>query len=66
MAMPDPYLSEQGQGLNLQPHGSQLDSFLLRHDGNSYYYYLFYYYLDYYFTSIINSSSIIYLLLLLL
>ena len=34
-AMPDPEPTEQGQGLNPQPRGSQLDSFLLCHDGNS-------------------------------
>ena len=30
-AMPDPSPTEWGQGLNPQPHGSQLDSFPLRH-----------------------------------
>ena len=34
-ATPDPWPAEQGQGLNPQPHGSQSDSFPLRHDGNS-------------------------------
>ena len=32
MAMPDP--TEQGQGLNPQPHGSQSDLFPLRHNRN--------------------------------
>ena len=27
--------SEQGQGSNLQPHGPEMDSSPLRHDGNS-------------------------------
>ena len=31
----DPQPNERGQELNLQPHGSQLDSLLLCHDGNS-------------------------------
>ena len=31
----DPQPTEQGQGSNPQLHGSQLDSFLLHHDGNS-------------------------------
>ena len=35
MATPDPYPTEWGQGWNLQPDGSQLDSFLRHHDGNS-------------------------------
>ena len=35
MAMLDPQPTEQGQGSNPQPHGSLLDSFLLRHNGNS-------------------------------
>ena len=35
MAKPDPGPTEQGQGLNLQPHGSYSDLFLLPHDGNS-------------------------------
>ena len=34
MAMPDPY-TEQGQGLNLCPHGCWSDLFLLNHDRNS-------------------------------
>ena len=35
-AIPDPSPTEQSQESNLQPHGSQLDSFPLHHDGNSY------------------------------
>jgi len=35
MAEPDPSPTEQGQGLNLQPHGSWSNSFLLRYNGNS-------------------------------
>ena len=35
MATPDPYPTEQGQGMNPKPHGSQKDSFPLRHNGNS-------------------------------
>ena len=31
----DPKPTERGQGQNSHPHGSQLSSFLLRHDGNS-------------------------------
>ena len=34
-ATPDPKPTERGQGSNLQPHGSQSDSFLLSQDGNS-------------------------------
>ena len=34
-AKPDPLPTEQGQGLNLCPHGCQLDLFLLSKDGNS-------------------------------
>ena len=34
-ATPDPQPTGQGWGPNPQPHGSRLDSFLLRHDGNS-------------------------------
>ena len=33
-AMPDPRLTERGQGLNLQPHGYQSDLFPLCHSGN--------------------------------
>ena len=36
-ATPDPWPAEQGQGSDLQPHGSQSDSFLLCHDGNFFY-----------------------------
>ena len=36
MAMWDSYPTEQGQGSNLQPHGSSLDTFPPCHDGNSY------------------------------
>ena len=35
MATPDPKPTERGQGLNPQPHHSQLDSFLLCHNRNS-------------------------------
>ena len=35
MATSGPQPTKQGQGLNLQPHSSQSDSFLLSHDGNS-------------------------------
>ena len=34
-AAPDPKPTEQGQGLNLQPHTSYSDSFPLYHDRNS-------------------------------
>ena len=34
-ATPDPSPTERGQGSNPHPHGFQLDSFLLRHNGNS-------------------------------
>ena len=34
-ATSDPSLTEWGQGLNPKPHGSELDSFPLHHDGNS-------------------------------
>ena len=34
-ATPDPQPTEQGQGLNPQPHGSYSDLFPLHHDGNS-------------------------------
>ena len=35
MAMPDPWLTEQGRGLNPHPHGYQLDLFPLHHNRNS-------------------------------
>ena len=35
MATPDSQPIERGQGLNPHPHGYQLDSFLLHHNGNS-------------------------------
>ena len=35
MAAQDPYPTEQGQELKLQPHGYQLDSFPMSQDGNS-------------------------------
>ena len=35
LAMPDPQPTERGKGSNLQPNGSKLDLFLLRHNGNS-------------------------------
>ena len=35
MASLDPQPTERGQGSNLQPHGSQSDSFLLCHNGNA-------------------------------
>ena len=41
MAMPDPQPTEQGQGSNPKPHGSQLDSFLLRHSRNTYFIFLY-------------------------
>ena len=41
MAMTNPQPSEQGQGLNSQPHGSWLDSFLMFHNGNSCFFILF-------------------------
>ena len=34
-AMPDPQLTERGQGWNPHPHGYQSHSFLLHHNGNS-------------------------------
>ena len=34
-AMPDPWPTDQGRGLNPQPHGSQSDSFPLCRDRNS-------------------------------
>ena len=37
-AMPDPLPTERYQGLNLCPHGYQLDSFLLHHNRNSKYF----------------------------
>ena len=38
MAMPDLLPTDQGQALNLKPHGSYLDSLLLCHNGNSSFY----------------------------
>ena len=35
-AMPDPWPTERGQGLNLHPHGYQLGLFLQGHNGNSF------------------------------
>ena len=49
MAMPDPQPTEQGQGSNLQPHGSQSDLFPLCHNGNSH--------INYYYSIIQNSFT---------